>query len=177
MLAIACLALTYRTGCSADLHWRHWLAPGAHTRQHLGARVLRHSFSAHAKVALLLVLLALSLAAVWPTEDRIGLCAQVAGWSGVVALHWLLALPAAVWLRGLKAGAPHRVMLALAVVLAWAIVGLALIWAGLDTRSELLLTLAPVSALLLMPLILKTWQRRDLADFMGIRTDANKGLT
>ncbi len=170
LTALIFLSLTYNTVLSTDLHWRQWLAPGAHRRQGLGLRVLGQSATAHSRVALCLIVLVTVAAALWPWGERANNLTKALETLAVVGLYWLLALPAAVWLRGLKAGAGRRLAYATGIVVVWLAISALLVWAGVEQRGTLLLCLVGLSGLALLPAIRSVWQHRDLADFMPRKT-------
>jgi len=117
LTVVATLVLSYGNLFSADLHWRQWLAPGARLRQRLGLRVLAHSATAHLRIALVLVPMVLVLVAMWPWGERVANLAHAADVVACIALCWLLALPAAVFLRGWKTSPARRVLMAAGLLL------------------------------------------------------------
>ena len=156
----------YGMVCSGDLHWRRRLARGAHLRQRLGWRVLGHTLQAHAWVAGVLLLIFLAATAGLSEGGLLHNMALTAKVAGVVALHWLLAVLAAVWLRGLMLSGGRLIALGAGLCAAWSAAGAALVLAGLSARGEVLLVLLAGSAALLLPAIRSAWQRRDLASLM-----------
>jgi hypothetical protein len=163
------LLLAYANVVSADLHWRQWLAPGAHLRKALGWRVLAQSFVAHARVGLVFILVVTAVTALWPWGDRSSNLSLVAEGMAAFVLFWLLALPAAVWLRGWKVSPTRRFFLIMGLLLSWLGLSALLVWAGVTQRGELLLYLVAINGLAMLPSIRLAWQQRDLADFMPQR--------
>jgi hypothetical protein len=166
LTAVIFLVLAFNSVVSTDLHWRRWLAPGTHRRQGLGLRVLRQSAMAHCRVALCLTVVVLVAAALWPWGERASNLARSLETLAAIGLYWMVALPAAVWLRGLKASAGRRLACATGLVAVWLAVSALLVWAGVEQRGTLLLCLVGLSGLALLPAIRSVWQHRDLADFM-----------
>lgn len=169
-LAALFFTLTYQNLFSADLHWRQWLAPRGQLRRALGLRVLAHSAAAHSRVGCVLLLLVGGVVALWPWGDRVANLQSAGQVAAAWTLYWLLALPAAVWLRGWKARPLQRLLMSVGIVLMWLLMGAVLAMAGITQRGPLLLGLVVLSGLVMLPAIQAAWRNRDLADLMPTAT-------
>ena len=173
LMAAVFFTLTYQNLFSADLHWRQWLAPRGQLRRALGLRVLAHSLAAHGRVGCALMLLVAGVVALWPWGDRLSNLQSASQVAAAWCLYWLLALPAAVWLRGWKARPSQGLLLSVGIVLMWLVMGAALAMAGITQRGPMLLGLVVLSGMVMLPAIHAAWRDRDLADFMTRPADAS----